>query len=596
MSIALGLSLVSVLAVAAPQNDLPDVAWSTTADVGSTSDAALRVWLEPGDDVAVVWVKSPNVGGLETFVLERRDVATGNLLSTFRTQNLFVGNGPAFKPSLSHDRRYVAVERTSITGRLLSVFDIQSGALVWERDFGALAIEVFSTWDPNTARVHYTTRGTSTIYFGVADAVSGLSVWETQISGGVFFNGHHVPHGLAVDPSSGDQVVSYDSLPGFPTPGNSNVITRRDGATGAADWSFVSPNTITARYHRDHRDWSNLAVPAMLGEELTALQFSPDGTNVLAIDTHSTGASTASRFAALDATTGGLLWVKSPDEPVGFGGRALDFAASLDGRFVHVLSEGRGASAANPSQLLLSTFSQADGSFLWKTWIDAPEGRARRVASLGNGWRVAVLGNADTDAAAATGGFLATFDAENGVELARHTFADPERGDLCDAAFAVDRTAVLVGAQTVATGDTDALIRRLDPRTLTQGPDFHSLSLGGHNEYHIDFDASLAGHVYIVVGSVSGIAPGLPLPGGWVLPLNYDGYTLFTQTNVNSHNYVNSLGLLDLLGDTRMRLFIPGGEDRIFAGLPFAYAAVALEPLGGAISGVTNAAQLDMQL
>jgi hypothetical protein len=102
--------------------------------------------------------------------------------------------------------------------------------------------------------------------------------------------------------------------------------------------------------------------------------------------------------------------------------------------------------------------------------------------------------------------------------------------------------------------------------------------------------------VYIVVGSVSGIAPGLPLPGGWVLPLNYDGYTLFTQTNVNSHNYVNSLGLLDSLGDTRMRLFIPGGEDRIFAGLPFAYAAVALEPLGGAISGVTNAAQLDMQL
>ena len=581
MSIALGLSLVSVLAVAAPQNDLPDVAWSTTADVGSTSDAALRVWLEPGDDVAVVWVKSPNVGGLETFVLERRDVATGNLLSTFRTQNLFVGNGPAFKPSLSHDRRYVAVERTSITGRLLSVFDIQSGALVWERDFGALAIEVFSTWDPNTARVHYTTRGTSTIYFGVADAVSGLSVWETQISGGVFFNGHHVPHGLAVDPSSGDQVVSYDSVPGFPSPGNSNVITRRDGATGAADWSFVSPNTITARYHRDHRDWSNLAVPAMLGEELTALQFSPDGTNVLAIDTHSTGASTASRFAALDATTGGLLWVKSPDEPVGFGGRALDFAASLDGRFVHVLSEGRGASAANPSQLLLSTFSQADGSFLWKTWIDAPEGRARRVASIGNGWRVAVLGNADTDAAAATGGFLAVFDAENGVELARHTFADPERGDLCDVAFAQDRTVVLVGAQTVAPGNTDAFFRRLDPRTLTQGPDFQSLSLGGHSEYHIDFDVAHAGDIHVLVGTLSGTSPGLSLANGFVLPLNYDAYTDISLAYANSPLFVNSIGVLDAAGDGRTRVFVPPGSFGGFAGQPFSYAALAIDPATG---------------
>jgi hypothetical protein len=596
MSIALGLSLVCALAVAAPQNDLPDVAWSATTDAGSVSDAAFRVWLEPGDDVAVVWVKSPNVANVETFVLERREVATGNLLSTFQTQNLIGGNGNAFKPTLSHDRRFVAVERTSFTGRLLSVYEIQTGALVYERDFMAQAIQVFSAWDPNTARVHYTTRGFNAIYFGVADAVTGTSVWEKLVSFGVPFFGGIFPHGLAVDPVTGDQVVSYDISQTLPTFTNTNTITRRDAATGDSEWSFVSPNFSTARHHRDHRDWSAVPVDSTAGEELTALQFSPDGARVLAIDTFGTAGATISRFAALDGATGNLLWVSNPNETIGVEGRTLDFATSQDGRFAHVISEGRGVIATDPVRLLLSTFSQSNGALLWKTWIDAPEGRARRVVSIGNGWRVAVLGNADTDTAAATGGFLAVFDADNGVELVRHTFADPERGDLCDVAFAVDRTAVLVGSQTVAPGDTDALVRRLEPRTLTQGPDFHSLSLGGHNEYHIDFDAALAGHVHIVVGSISGIAPGLPLAGGWVLPLNYDGYTLFTQLNVNSHNYVNSLGFLDSLGDTRMRLFIPAGEDRIFAGLPFAYAAVAFDPLAGVISGVTNAAQLDMQL
>jgi hypothetical protein len=51
------------------------------------------------------------------------------------------------------------------------------------------------------------------------------------------------------------------------------------------------------------------------------------------------------------------------------------------------------------------------------------------------------------------------------------------------------------------------------------------------------------GRTYIVLGGVSGTAPGIPLPGGMAtLPVNWDAFTNIVLAMINSSYFSNFLG------------------------------------------------------
>jgi len=65
--------------------------------------------------------------------------------------------------------------------------------------------------------------------------------------------------------------------------------------------------------------------------------------------------------------------------------------------------------------------------------------------------------------------------------------------------------------------------------------------------------------MYIVLGSMTGNAPGLALPGGKaVLPINWDAFTSFVFNHMNSSLFTNFLGTLDASG-SGWALFDPQG-------------------------------------
>ena len=71
---------------------------------------------------------------------------------------------------------------------------------------------------------------------------------------------------------------------------------------------------------------------------------------------------------------------------------------------------------------------------------------------------------------------------------------------------------------------------------------------GGQEEQTLNAGSSHAGQGYVVLGSFSGTDPGTILPGGGVLPLNWDTTTSFIRNNLNSVRFVDFLGSLDASG------------------------------------------------
>lgn len=71
---------------------------------------------------------------------------------------------------------------------------------------------------------------------------------------------------------------------------------------------------------------------------------------------------------------------------------------------------------------------------------------------------------------------------------------------------------------------------------------------GGAVELTLNAGSSFAGRSYVVLGSFSGTSPGTILPGGGVLPLNWDGLTNFIRQNLFAPYFVDFVGTLDTAG------------------------------------------------
>jgi hypothetical protein len=103
---------------------------------------------------------------------------------------------------------------------------------------------------------------------------------------------------------------------------------------------------------------------------------------------------------------------------------------------------------------------------------------------------------------------------------------------------------------------------------------------------------AFAGDVYVIAGSTTGWAPGIPV-GGFVVPLIYDGYTDYTITYANLGPLFNNLGLLGGAGTAQAQLVVPPGAPPGFAGVKVFHAAVALTP-GLVLNHVSNPVALSL--
>lgn len=153
----------------------------------------------------------------------------------------------------------------------------------------------------------------------------------------------------------------------------------------------------------------------------------------------------------------------------------------------------------------------------------------------------------------------------------------------------------MVGAPFASDNGTNAgRLRVYSGATLSLLGDEHLVSLasGGVQTLDLDAGAAFGGELYWILGTLSGTAPGLS-GGGFVLPLNFDGYFLFTLTNPNLL-IPASLALLDAQGTAATQLALPAGLDPGLAGATFHHAYAVVDVVGGATLFVSNPVSLHL--
>jgi len=74
-------------------------------------------------------------------------------------------------------------------------------------------------------------------------------------------------------------------------------------------------------------------------------------------------------------------------------------------------------------------------------------------------------------------------------------------------------------------------------------------TVGGSVDFTLDAGLANSGRNYLVLGSLSGTAPGMPLPGGQVtLPVNWDIFTQVVFSMINTPAFADFMGVLDANG------------------------------------------------
>ena len=100
---------------------------------------------------------------------------------------------------------------------------------------------------------------------------------------------------------------------------------------------------------------------------------------------------------------------------------------------------------------------------------------------------------------------------------------------------------------------------------------------GGSANLTLHAGMNNASRGYVILGSVTGFAPGIPLPGGEVLPVNWDPFTDIVIALMNSPAFTNFLGTLDADGGEKA-LFDTLGPLQGAVGLTFYFAFATYNP------------------
>ncbi len=163
-------------------------------------------------------------------------------------------------------------------------------------------------------------------------------------------------------------------------------------------------------------------------------------------------------------------------------------------------------------------------------------------------------GNPFFDAGADAGQRPALAFSPGGDEYLVAWEGDDNSGALVDDEFEIFGQRVLGGAP-VMTADADVI----------------ALSTGGDQNWSLDGGPALAGDFYLVMGSGTGTAPGIPIDNG-CLPLNPDGYLSFTISTAGTPPLVNTFGILGPAGQGSATLSVPSLVDPGAIGLTLHHA------------------------
>ncbi|MBI1380549.1 MAG: hypothetical protein GC161_05600 [Planctomycetaceae bacterium] len=140
----------------------------------------------------------------------------------------------------------------------------------------------------------------------------------------------------------------------------------------------------------------------------------------------------------------------------------------------------------------------------------------------------------------------------------------------------------------VATQDLDGGFPNVVTASLgTIGAGF-SIATGGTQELRLAAGAARAGDLYLLVGSLSGTTPGLPVDS-FVLPLNFDFYSNLTLTTPNSGFLPGSLGFLDANGRASAAFTLPAAAP-VAGPLDIHHAFLTIDLSTFAVSFTSNAA------
>ncbi|MEO0651128.1 MAG: hypothetical protein AAFZ65_10665 [Planctomycetota bacterium] len=129
---------------------------------------------------------------------------------------------------------------------------------------------------------------------------------------------------------------------------------------------------------------------------------------------------------------------------------------------------------------------------------------------------------------------------------------------------------------------------------LVTSPSSASLSAGSVVELLSSFAPGAAGEVFLVLGSLSGTAPGVPL-GLQTLPLVPDAWTTLTLTAPNLPPLSNTLSSLDASGGAVSSLTLPSETAPALAGSTLHHATVTFDPTTGAVTRVSAPSALDLR-
>lgn len=115
-----------------------------------------------------------------------------------------------------------------------------------------------------------------------------------------------------------------------------------------------------------------------------------------------------------------------------------------------------------------------------------------------------------------------------------------------------------------------------------------SVGGGGTQVWTLDAGLEHAGGVFLILGSVTGTSPGLPIDDTEI-PLVFDVYTLYTMNSPNATPLEGTFGLLGVLGSAVAQFRLPPGSNPNLVGVELHHAFVVLDAADAEVLFASNA-------